>query len=290
MLRELVISLAGLAAACASTSGEAVPLDLDPNTVSIPSPPPAVVDRANTILRGYGPLESKPEWRVGDRAVYVVHLQSEGEEQSWILELEVSAVSPLPPDGSGRRVTYRTSVYDEYGSHLEISTSELDASDFLGANSGYAAGALAWSSREGPVRHYRSFGAQRIFRIILGNTALEPVIREVVDPPSMLEVIRGGGLGLTSYGTSHPPRPIPLAGHEPSPECYPHELEISWFPNALEVERQALVKVTPWFCDPKPPFHVGIGLVTMWIQHPTDAGRRTWIHLVAARRASAPRP
>ena len=284
MLRVLVICLASVAAACASTDGEAARLDLDPSTVSIPSPPASVVDRANTILCGFDPHESETEWRVGDQAVYVVHLQVGKEERSWILLLEVSAVSPLPPDGSGRRVTYRTSVYDEHGSHLETSICELNASAFLGANSGYAAGALAWAYREGPVRHYRSFGAQRLFRIILGNTALEPVIRKVVDPPTVLEVIRGGGLGLTSFGTSHPPRPIRLAGHESSPECYPHELEISWFPKALDAERQTLVKVTPWFCEPKPPFHVGIGLVTMWIQHPTDAGRCTWIHLVAARR------
>lgn len=265
-------------------------------------PAPEAVRAAPTTI-GFG--DDDRGFAPGDVAVYGLVLETHDAVRRWLAEIafdhgpdDVQTIRGVTVNGRhatirSRGIHLRVRVSDEHGALLRESTAAV-GDTFLRTGIVPAAEMshrYGWTQDSAPAM----LGAEEtallatsilalptLFAIVQDNEALAPILWDTVSTPSWWSVVTNLGVHVGISAETDQARfdgPDVLGS---GPTCT--------FPVTIYANDEPALLCTLHATDPRPPFRLGAGIVAAEAVHPTDAGRRFSMRLLAARRGASPQP
>ncbi|MGE3174978.1 MAG: hypothetical protein AB7O97_20285 [Planctomycetota bacterium] len=261
-------------------------------------PSPEAVHAAPTTI-GFG--DDDRGFAPGDVAIFGLVLETHGAVRRWLAEIafdhgpdDVRTMLGVTVNGQhatipSRDVHLRVRVSDADGAPLRESTAAV-GDTFLRTGIVPAAEMshrYGWTDASPPAdldeEETRLLATSilalpTLFRIVQDNEALAPILWDTVSTPSWWSVVTNLGVRVGIRAETDQARfdgPDVLGS---GPTCT--------FPVTIYANDEPALLCTLHATDPRPPFRLGAGIVAAEAVHPTDAGRRFSMRLLAARRGS----
>lgn len=241
-------------------------------------------------LQGFDPPAPAERVANGDRIVYRVQLEKGDTRRSWLVHAEVEDAEYMSctlRDGSRScMLRIRVRVDDESGAEVGRDLVGMSREDVVFGlfracrGDQWSAAEIGSSFAVVPLVQRAHLGLLNMMQVIQGSKVLFSVLRQVIDPPSLLSILTNLGVWVRTdvrFDKAVALEPVEIDGHR-----YPvYELPVE-----LQLNRQPALRCKVLVAEPDSPLNLSAGILGIDAFQPSDPTARVTIRVVAARRSS----